>query len=199
METLRQSALTEVKGEYGNYFDALQKHPRMLVGASVPAIGKEGNETLRDSADAAEWQEAVKVLLGEEVRARAEAMHGELKDDLSIIHGAIDLFQQNSDLVPGTKSFDRALADRFAGMAKPYEVRGEDGKLRGYNIPVQPLIAQLRTQLQAERAAAPKPLAPPTVPAPLPQAGIGTKAGQSGDTEDFSTLFSTLGLTNFRI
>lgn len=57
--------------EHQPYFEALQKHPRLLVGQSVPAIGKEGTETLRDTADAREWQEAVKQLLVQEINDRA--------------------------------------------------------------------------------------------------------------------------------
>jgi hypothetical protein len=81
-------------------------------------------------------------------------------------------------------------------MAKPYELR-VDGKLHGYTIDVQPLIAQLRTQLQSEAKAAPAAAAPakPAKPkADAPQAGIRSKAGSGAETEDFSTLFGTLGL-----
>lgn len=185
----------------------------MLVGQQVPSLtGKEGEmETLRDASDAREWQEAVKVLLTEEVRERATRSMEENKGILDTVHASIELFTQNKDLVPGTRQFDRQLADRFAAMAKPYELRVE-GKLHGYTIPVQPLIDSLRAQLVAERAktpaAAPAPAsAPPgkaggpkTPAADPPQAGIGSKAGSSSsDAEDFSTLFGTLGLPNLRI
>ena len=182
----------------------------MLVGKEVPSLtGPEGStETLRDANDAREWQEAVKQLLTEEVRERATRSLEENKGILETVHQSIELFAQNKDLVPGTRQFDRQLADRFASMAKPYELRVE-GKLHGFSIPVQPLIDSLRAQLVAERAAAPQtagapaaaaPGKAPAKPADPPQAGIGTKAGSSSDdAEDFSTLFGTLGLPNLRI
>lgn len=181
----------------------------MLVGTQVPALnGKDGDmETLRDANDAREWQEAVKSLLTEEVRERATTEMESNQDIINTVHASIELFANNKDLVPGTRQFDRALADRFANMAKPYELRVE-GKLHGYTIPVQPLIEQLRAQLARERAAAPAPAAKPAqaaggrqrTPADPPQAGIPSKAGSAGgEEEDFSTLFGTLGLPNFRI
>lgn len=185
----------------------------MLVGTQVPALnGQEGEmETLRDASDAREWQEAVKMLLTDEVNERATKQLEENKGILDTVHAAIELFTSNKDLVPGTRQFDRQLADRFASMVKPYELRVE-GKLHGYTIPVQPIIDQLRAQLVAERAktvaAAPeaasapqrKAGAPQRPPADPPQAGIGSKAGSSGgEEEDFSTLFGTLGLPNLRI
>lgn len=182
----------------------------MLVGTEVPSLtGPEGSmETLRDVNDAREWQDAVKSLLTEEVRERATRSLEENKGILETVHASIELFAQNKDMVPGTRQFDRQLADRFAAMAKPYELR-VDGKLHGFSIPVQPLIDSLRAQLTAERAAAPAAPAaaaaaatgrPPAKPADPPQAGIGSKAGSSSDdAEDFSTLFGTLGLPNLRI
>lgn len=182
----------------------------MLVGTQVPSLqGEDGQmETLRDAADAREYQDAVKSLLTEEVRERATRSLEENKGILDTVHASIELFTANKDLVPGTRQFDRQLADRFGAMAKPYELRVE-GKLHGYTIPVQPLIDSLRAQLVAERAAAPSAPAAPAAaatgrprgtPADPPQAGIGSKAGSaSDDAEDFSTLFGTLGLPNLRI
>ena len=179
----------------------------MLVGVEVPSLnGPEGSmETLRDADDAREWQEAVKVLLTEEVRERTAKAMDENKGILDTVHQSIELFAKNKDLVPGTRQFNRRLADRFASMVKPYELRVE-GKLHGYTIPVQPLIDQLRTSLAAEAAAAPAappkaaPAEKPARKADPPQAGIGSKAGSSSDDpEDFSTLFGTLGLPNLRI
>jgi len=182
----------------------------MLVGSQVPALnGQEGEmETLRDAADAREWQDAVKQLLTEEVRERATTAMEENKGILDTVHASIELFTKNPDLVPGTRQFDRQLADRLAGMLKPYELRVE-GKLHGYTIPVQPLVESLRASLTAERAKAPASPASPAAartakrgaaPADPPQAGIGSKAGAaSSGEEDFSTLFGTLGLPNLRI
>lgn len=158
-------------------------------------------ETLKSTDDAKEWQEAVRSLLVQEIRAGAEVKVEEARDFIETVHASIDLFKNNPDLIPGTKGFDRELADRFATMAKPYEVR-VDGKLQGYSIPVQPIIEGLRSQLQAGRASAPPsvpaPPAPPAKPEP-PQAGLTSKAGSSSEREDFSTLFGTIGLPNLQI
>jgi hypothetical protein len=210
-----------VQTEHAQYFEALQKHPRLLVGAQVPAIGKEGMETLRDSGDAKEWQEAVKQLLVEEVKDRALRAMEENSGFLDTLHASIELFQNNADLIPGSKDFDVDLANRFSDIVTPYELRHE-GKLQGYSIPVQPIIEQIRSQLQNERASTavatpPTPAAegvgpggpqkagaaaspaPAASPADPPQAGIQSKAGNSSETEDFSVLFGTIGLPNLQI
>lgn len=202
-----------MREEHGQYFEALDKHPRLLVGQQVPAIGKEGMEVLQSTQDAKDWQDAVKHLLAAEIRDRATRQMDESADFLQTVHASIDLFKNNVDLVPGTKDFDRELADRFATLAKPYELR-VDGKLQGYTIPVQPIIDSLRDQLVATRtAAAPAgdstkgsppaagAAAPPAAQATAdpPQAGIPSKAGSGGEKEDFSTLFGTIGLPNIQI
>lgn len=209
-----------MREEHEPYFEALGKHPRLLVGTQVPAIGREGMETLHDTADAREWQDAVKQLLVSEINDRAGRDLEESADFLSTVHASIELFQKNPDLVPRTREFDTDLANRFAKLAEPYELR-VDGKLQGYSIPVQPIIDSLRAQVAAERKAASAGIrqgSPPsagaaTSPAPgtqsapataspaaePPQAGIPSKAGNSSDKEDFSTLFGTIGLPNLQI
>lgn len=169
----------------------------------MPRIGAEGSEILRDTADAKEWQEAVRSLLVEEIKEQATTAMEENEDFLATVHASIDLFKNNPDLIPGTKTFDRRLADQFAGMMKPYEVRVE-GKLQGYSIPVQPIIDSLRAQA---KAATPAPTPPPAAgaapeakpQAEPPQAGIQSKAGSSTEKEDFSTLFGTIGLPHLQI
>jgi hypothetical protein len=196
------------------------------VGQEVPAIGREGNEILESTTDAREWQDAVKALLVEEVQDRAERAMEEDEGFLSTMHASIELFQNNTDLIPGTVEFDVDLANRFAELATPYELRVED-KLQGYSIPVQPIIDQLRQQLVKERAAATAspvgqgggapagapaaaeataPAAAPAAPAAQtkppadpPQAGIQSKAGNSDQKEDFSALFGTIGLPDLQI
>ena len=175
------------------------------MGTTVPAIGKEGTETLRNSEDAKEWQEAVKSILIEEIRETATAKMEESAAYMQTVHSSIDLFKNNPDLIPGTKGFNRTLADSFANMMAPYEVRA-DGKLQGYSIPVQPIIDNLRKTAAAvpapskTAAAAPPAAARPTPPPPEPpQAGIASKAGSSSEKEDFSTLFGTIGLPNLQI
>lgn len=200
----QQQALSEVREEHAKYFEALEKHPRLLVGQAVPRIGGEGEETLRDTADAREWQEAVKTILVDEVKARAVKSLEDNREFLDTIHASIEIFQNNADLVPGTKDFDVELANKFAALMKPYELR-VDEKLQGYSIPVQPIINQLRADITASRKAAPPAAAAPApakkaaAPADPPQAGIQSKAGNSSETDDFSALFGTLGLPNLRI
>jgi hypothetical protein len=180
----------------------------MLVGQKVPSITGQGEDTLKDTADAREWQEAVKSLLTAEVRDRATRQMEESADFLNTVHASIDLFKNNPDLIPGTKDFDVDLANRFGKFAEPYELR-VDGKLQGYSVPVQPIIDQLREQVIKDRAAAPAPAGaapaaaggastPP--PADPPQAGVESKAGSGADpSDDYSTLFGTIGLPNLRI
>lgn len=160
-------------------------------------------ETLKSSEDAKEWQEAVRTLLVQEIRSKAEVKLETAKPFIDTIHASIDLFKNNPDLIPGTKGFNRTLADAFSAMVTPYEIRDEDDKkLIGYSIPVQPIIEQLRKQQAATPAApaAPPAAAPaPTSPVEPPQAGITSKAGNSADREDFSTLFGTIGLPNLQI
>lgn len=156
-------------------------------------------ETLRDSNDAKEWQEAVRGLLVQEIRDNAQAKLEESSDFLQTVHASIDLFKNNPDLIPGTRGFNVDLANTFAAMAQPYEVR-VDGKLQGYSIPVQPIIDSLRKGMLT--SAPPKQAAAAPMPAPRPeppQAGIPSKAGSSSEKEDFSTLFGTIGLPNLQI
>lgn len=222
-EELEQAAIAEVRTDYAKYFEAIAKHPRTLVGMEVPrADGKEGYERLNDSNDARDWQEAVKQHLWAEVQDRVSRKRDEVKPMLETLHQSIGVFQKNPDLVPGAKQFDKELADRVAALMKPYELR-VDGVLTGWNIPVQPLIEQVRSQLAAERAkAAPAAPAADPVASPTPQqqraaeqprnaqgqwsatdapqAGILSQAGSSGgDAEDFSSLWGTLGLPNLKL
>jgi len=189
-----------------------------MVGMEVPSLQGEGMETLRDTDDAKEWQDAVKSILVEEVQERATKALDENAAFLDTLTASIELFTKNTDLIPGTVEFDVDLANRFAEMATPYELRVE-GKLQGYSIPVQPIIDQLRTQLAGERSrataspppspgavATPAQAAGAAVPpaqapaaAPPPQAGIQSKAGSGAEVEDFSALFGTIGLPNLRI
>lgn len=215
---LKQSqlgALEEVKAEFGKYFESVRQHPRLLIGQSVPSMHGDGQEVLRTSADAADWQAAVKSVLTDEINARAEIRTESARQHLQILHGSIELFQNNSDLVPGTTTFDKELADRVARFGKPYEIRN-DGKLVGYSIPLQKLVQQERAALAASRAAAPAPApvaapatgapaasgaAPVAQPAPVvegPQAGIQSRAGQASEGENFDTLFGTIGLSGLR-
>mgnify|MGYP003591763709 CR=1 FL=1 len=186
-----------------------------MIGMEVPSLTGEGTEILRDSNDAREWQDATRELLKQEVQARAVTMLEQDGTELRMLHSSVELFQNNADLVPGTTTFDKELADRFVRMAKPYEHR-VDGKLRGYNIPVQPMVDAVRASLATERSAAPAAPATPAAPAAAaaaaspvataaavadpPEAGLTASAGQSGaPAEDYTTLFGTLGDLQLRL
>lgn len=205
--------------EHSAYFEALEQHPRTLVGEEVPAIGREGMDRLETTEDAKDWQDAVKTLLVQEVQDRAERAMEENDGFITTMHSSIELFQNNTDLIPGTVEFDVELANRFTALAEPYELRVED-KLQGYSVPVQPIIDHLRKELVAERARSAPPPSPPggapagapaaagaTAPAAAPakpaadppQAAVQSKAGNSDSKEDFSTLFGTLGLPDLQI
>lgn len=205
----RETAITEVREKFPSYFDALSKAPRELIGAQVPKLSGEGMDTLRDSADAKDWQDSIKLALAREVEARVEKSLGENSGYLETLHQSIELFQNNADLIPGTAGFNQKLADRLTKLIKPYEVR-VDGKLHGYSVPVQPLLNGLREELGKEAApAATSPAAgaatttttdTPAAEDDRPQAGITSKAGNSGAAEEgFDTLFGTIGLSNIRI
>lgn len=206
--------LSEVQEEYSRYFEAIQQHPRTLVGKEVPSATGEGMEVLKDAADAKDWQDAIKFELTNEVKSRVSVKQDEYRESFETVHSSIDLFRNNVDLVPGTKQFDRELADQFARTAKDYELR-TNGKLVGYSVPVQPLINQIRTQLaerrggrtaaQAAQAAAPtarQQQAAEQARTPQgrwdgPQAGIGSKAGRSSeDTDEAAGLLSAFARQN---
>lgn len=217
IDGFQNEALAEAREQYGRYFDALEKHPYSLQGTEVPAVGREGVVRLGSTAEARDWQEAVKAELAADIRDRASRQLDEQRSVLNTLHASVELFQKNPDLTPGTTGFDRDLADQFAAMVKPYELRVE-GKLHGYSIPVQPLIDSLRTQVHAGRAAAPAASAapaaggsaptaqapaaatpPPASPGEQPQAGIPSRSGTGAEGEDFSTLFGTIGLPHLQI
>ena len=213
-----QNSLTAVREEFPEYFEAIEKHPRLLVGQQVPKPDGNGMEVLRDTQDARDWQEATKQNIIAEIRTRAESAADENRGVMEVVHASIELFQNNRDLVPRTKEFDADLAKRFTELAKPYELRVE-GKLMGYSIDVQPLINSLRAAKPAAapaaaaaaaapagQAAASQPAKAGAAPAPAqaapkpPQAGISSKPGSGSEEDDWqSILFGTLGMPDFRV
>ena len=217
-QSLEREAYDEAREEYGQFFDAVEVPPRSLIGQEVVKIGDPngGTEILRDSADVKDWQEGMKAQLISEIKDRASRKADDVKGMMDTLHASVGIFQNNVDLVPGTKQFDKELADKFSAMVKPYELRIE-GKLTGYTIPVQPFIDTLRAQITAGRTAAPVAPAAPATPTAqqqrvaeqprtpvgtfaAPQVGLTSKSGASADgAEDYSTLFGTLGLPGFRI
>lgn len=216
IEELTSQAVADIRVEFKGYLDRIEAPARSLVGTKVPSLSNpDVEETLKDSQDAADWQNAVREELAKEVRQRVSRGQDESQQMMAVLTGSINLFQQNHDIIPGTKGFDKELAEKFVELVEPYELRVED-KLVGYNIDVQPFLTKLRAQLVAARAAvkpdekAPEPTAQqqraasqertPEGQFTQPQAGIQSKAGGGGDNkEDFSTLFGTIGLPDFQI
>lgn len=173
-KALEQEALAAVRTEYAKHFEAIAKPARLLVGQEVPSLTGPGMERLRDSADAQDWQNTVKQLLAEEVASRVEKRKDGMRDVFAVVHSSIDLFRNNHDLIPGTRSFDKELADKLTESLKDYELRS-NGKLIGYSVPVQPIVNAVRASLVASRAAAAA--APPAAPAPASQGGAAAPAG----------------------
>lgn len=200
-EIIERKAFESLQTEYPKHFEALKKHPRLLIGQEVPSTTGPGMERLKDSQDAADWQAAMKQILVDEVASRVEAEKDSMRDVFTTVHSSIELFQNNTDLIPGAKQFDRELADAFVAAVKDYELR-TNGKLIGYSVPVQPIVNAIRAQLVARRAittAAPAaPAAQPTAQQQRaaeqartptgqfdgPQAGIRSQAGASANAEE---------------
>jgi len=202
--SFRQQAVEQVQEDYPQYIAALNQHPLELVGQELPPIdGSDNQVVLRTVEEAKQWQEAVKTILGREMEASVEQKREESAEVLDVVHASIEMFQDNPDLVPGSKSYNKELATRFLKLAEPYALK-MGGKLTGYSIPVQGLIDQVRAQVKAE-AAAPAGTTPPAkkaaaAPAAKPQAGIPAKAGASGEgEEDFTPMWNALGIGNVPI
>jgi len=204
--SFKTQATQELSEQMGPLWaEALKKHPRMLVGTEVPSLKKEGMELIRDSADAAEWQEAAKQTIEAEVASRVADKQLSVKPMMSVLQESVLLFQNNQDLVPNTKEFDKELADRFTDFAESYELR-INGKLYGYEGNVQPLINKIRTQLATERGATGVKSQQRQEQAAAqsraedgkfdaPQAGIPVKSGSSGEAgENMDDFWRGVGI-----
>jgi hypothetical protein len=214
---LTAEAVDYVRTEYKGYVDLLDEPARVLVGTQVPSLkDPQKMETLRDVADVESYQDAVRKTLGKVVQEQISRNQDDTRGTMEMLTRSAELFQNNPDLIPGTKTFDKELADQFVAMAKDFEVE-LDGKVIGYSVPVQSFITNIRTRLVAQRAAAAaaqpsaqqqqaanQPRTPAgqftTPPANQPQAAIPNKAAGGGaQGEDLSTLFGTLGNPDFTI
>lgn len=190
--------------EYSHYTDLLDLHPMELVGKEVPPLdGSEQSVVFRTTAEAKEYQDAVKTVIGRMMRSEVEQMREADEEVITVVHNSIELFQSNPDLVPGAKSFNRELADQVMSLVEPYALR-MDGKLTGFSIDIQGIIDQTRGRLKqagaAAPAAAPAKKAAARRPAPAPQGGIASKAGTSGgQEEDFSPMWAALGINSMPV
>lgn len=197
------------------YTKALNKHPRLLVGDTVPDLkGGDGEIRIHDSADAKEWQEAAQSLIQADIESRVKVKEEEVAPVMSAIQDSILLFQNNADLMPGTKEFDLELANEFASLVKSFEFR-IDGKLFGYHADVQPILNQLRVRLATQRGASKATQTQQQAAKQqqaanqsrndagqfdAPQAGITSKAGSSGEPEDdYGTFFNGVGMKGMTV
>jgi len=215
-ESFKATALSEVRESIDEKFlDVLKTRPMLLVGEKVPNLKDRSQPEilLRDSTEAKEYQETLAGLLQDEVDDLVAQKIDGVRPMMNVIQESILMFQNNQDLIPGTKQYDPELAKRFTDIAKSYELRVND-KLMGYQVNVQPLINSLRSDLIATRAVAgaqqpAAPAAAAAAPQPraqngqfeAPQAGIPSKAGLSGEAgeDDYSTFWSAAGMPNVNI
>lgn len=199
-KSFEQQAVTQAEQDYPEYIGALKMHPLELVGKELPPIdGSEQNIVLRTAQEVEQWQGAVRTILKRELDAAVQQHRQDSNEVLDVVHGTIQMFQANPDLVPGTKGYNKALASEFLRIAEPYALR-MNGKLTGYSIPVQGLIDRVRAQVTAAAPAAPAAPAKPAAPVSKPQAGIPSKAGASGEgAEDYSPMWAALGIKNMPI
>lgn len=217
---LHAAAVEEIRTEFSGYVDILNSAPSLIVGKEVPDLqNPEKMKQIYDRQDAENYQKDLNQILSKEVQDRAIRAKESVQGSTEALHSSVELFRANPDIIPFTKTFDKELADQFTELTKDYQLR-VDGKFLGFTVPVQPLLTQLRQRLTAQRSQA-APSAPAAAepsaqqqraatqprtdagtfaPPPGPQAGIVSKAGNSGDgAEDFGTLFGTMGLPDFRI
>ena len=212
----KSQAFKELEDELDPQFiDTLRLRPMQMVGMEVPSLtpgaSPDAKIKILDSQMARDWQEAVSGLIEDEVQAKVRTRQDELRPMTSVIQESILLGQNNPDLIPGTKGFDKELAARFVKFAKAYEVKTAKGVI-GYGVNVQPLINELRAGLAKERgvtgerssqearleqqrqqAAAQARNGQGQFEAP--QAGITSKAGMSGaPPEDYSQFWKSSGI-----
>lgn len=201
-DSFQQQAVEQAQQDYPHYIEMLNKHPLELIGQDLPAIdGTDNKVSFRTSQEIADYQEAVKVILQRELEAAVEAKRQESAEVLDVIHSSIELFRDNPDIVPGGKSYNREVATQFMRLARPYALK-INGKTVGFSIPVQGLVDQVRAQVKAAGTTPPAatPPAKKAAPGAKPQAGIESKAGNSGEgEEDFSPMWKALGIDNVPI
>lgn len=202
-ESFEQQAVEQAEQDYPHYIEMLKLHPLELVGKPVPPIdGSDEDVVFRSAQEVADYQEAVKTILQRELEASVAEKHAESREVLDVVHASIQLFQDNPDIVPGSKSYNKALASEFVKLAEPYALK-MNGKLTGYSIPVQGLLNQVRARVNAaakEAGTTPPAKKAAAAPARQPQAGIPAKAGASGEgAEDFSPMWKALGIDSVPI
>src|SRR5690606_30848239 len=116
----QSQVVAQFEEEYSHYTDLLDLHPMELVGKEVPPLdGSEQSVVFRTTAEAKEYQDAVKTVLGRMMRSEVEKLREADDEVITVVHNSIELFQSNPDLVPGAKNFNRELADQVMSLVEP--------------------------------------------------------------------------------
>lgn len=212
--TFKAQAFQELESEIDEQFLTALRQPAMrLVGQEVPSVrlGAPADEMTKilDTQMARDWQQTVASIIEDEVNDKVQQKVDAVRPMTSVIQESALLFQNNPDLIIGTKGFDPELAERFTRLASAYEVKTAKGVI-GYGVNVQPLINELRAGLSKERGAsgaraedravaqrAAAAAQPRTEGGQFdsPQAGISSKSGMSGEPgDDYSAFWSATGL-----
>ncbi|QYC53817.1 hypothetical protein SEA_EUGENEKRABS_47 [Microbacterium phage EugeneKrabs] len=215
--SFRQAAIQELQAEIDPQFiEVLQEVPVRLVGMEVPSLAKNAQPgdkiKLLDSAQVAQYQKDLSQILESEIRTKTQEKADSVRPMATVIQESFLLFENNPDLIPNTKGFDRELAARFTEIAKTYEVK-VNGKVIGYqDINVQPLINSLRADLAKQRGASGVTQAQARAEQQrqaaaqqerndagqfAPQAGVQSKAGMSGEpAEGYDAFWAASGVPN---
>lgn len=107
---------------------------------------------IRDGQQARDYIEGASKLIERGVEDLVGTKNRELQPLRSVIQESFLLFQNNPDIVEGSKTFDKELATRFASMAQSFAFI-HNGQTIGYQGNVQPMLNELRTNLAKERGA----------------------------------------------
>jgi len=219
--SFRKQAAEEFRNEIDPQFiNTLRSSPFLLVGTEVPDLRPNAQPQdkvkLLDTQMARDYQEALSQQIENEIQSRVDSRTEQVRPLLGVIQESVQMFQNNPDLVVGSKQFDPDLAERFASMASAYEYKLND-KVIGYQVNVQPLINSIRSQLEKERGAdgvvqqqaqtarqqqaAAQAREQETGRFSGPQAGIPSTAQQTGAAaeDDMSTFWAGVGMPDVTI
>ncbi|QDF15960.1 hypothetical protein SEA_UNPHAZED_50 [Microbacterium phage Unphazed] len=212
--SFRQAAIAELQEEIEpEVLEILQDVPARLAGQEVPSLARDAKPgdriRLNDSRDAAQYQKDLSSIVEKMVKDRTAEKSNDARPMASVIQESFLLFENNPDLIPNTKGFDKELATRFVEIAAPYATK-INGKTIGYAVNVQPLINSLRADIAKQRGAngvtAAQQRAEQQRQAAAaqerdaegkfqPQAGVLSKSGNQGEAaDDYSAFWGASGV-----
>ena len=211
-DSFRRAAIADIQADIDPGFIELAQTPAVrLVGREVPNLHGEGNTKLLTSDDAARYQRDLVGLVEAEVRDKIKVMRQDSQPMRTVIAESFLMFENNPDLIPGTKDFDPELAALVVEQLKSYELKTPKGVIGYQDVNVQPLINSIRATLAKGRGASGATAAARQAAAraaaaaqpreedgkfSAPQGGVLSKANMSGgdDSEDFSAFWSASGV-----